>query len=65
VEVARAKARASKKQPAFRYDRRSDEYVMLWKTDQKWTGSCREFVLQLDDGSVHVARFQFMKNPNR
>jgi hypothetical protein len=65
VEVARAKARASKKQAAFRYDRRSDEYVMLWKTDQKWTGSCREFVLQLDDGSVHVARFQFMKKPNR
>ena len=71
VEVARAPAkaskkdRASKKDPAFRYVRRTDEYVMLWKTDQKWNGSCRDFVLQLDDGSVHVARFQFTKKPNR
>ena len=71
VEVARAPAkaskkdRASKKDPAFKYVRRTDEYVMLWKTDQKWNGSCRDFVLQLDDGSVHVARFQFTKKPNR
>jgi hypothetical protein len=57
--------RASKKDPAFKYVQRTDEYVMLWKTDHRWTGSCREFVLQLDDGSVHVARFQFTKNPNR
>jgi hypothetical protein len=53
------------KDPAFKYVRHTDEYVMHWKTDQKWTGSCREFVLQLDDGSVHVARFQFTKKPNR
>jgi hypothetical protein len=59
-----ARARAAKKQPVFKYERRSDEYVMLWKTDHKWTGSCREFVLQLDDGSVHVARFQFTKTPS-
>ena len=59
-----ARARAAKKQPVFRYERRSDEYVMLWKTDPKWTGKCREFMLQLDDGSVHVARFQFTKKPN-
>jgi hypothetical protein len=62
---ASKKDRASKQEPAFKYVRRTDEYVMLWKTDQKWTGSCREFVLQLDDGSVHVARFQFTKKPNR
>ena len=43
------------------YDRRSDKYVMLWKTDKKWAGSCREFVLKLDDGSVHTARFEFEK----
>jgi hypothetical protein len=70
VEMARARAkaskkdRASKKEPAFKYVRRTDEYVMLWKTDEKWNGSCRDFVLQLDDGSVHVARFQFTKKPN-
>ena len=65
VEMARARAHAAKKESAFRYDKRSDEYVMHWKTDQKWTGTCREFVLKLDDGSVHVARFQFTKKPNR
>jgi hypothetical protein len=56
-----ARARAAKKAPVFRYERRTDEYVMLWKTDHRWMGSCREFVLRLDDGSVHSARFQFTK----
>jgi hypothetical protein len=61
-----ARARAAKKQPVFKYERRSDEYVMLWKTDHKWMGNCREFVLRLDDGSVHVAQFQFAKKrPDR
>jgi hypothetical protein len=59
-----ARARATTKQPLFRYERRADEYVMLWKTSHRWTGSCREYVLQLDDDSVHVARFQFTKHPN-
>jgi hypothetical protein len=64
-QLARVHAHASTKQPMFKYLPRSDEYVMRWKTDHKWTGSCREFVLQLDDGSVHAAQFQFTKNPNR
>jgi hypothetical protein len=54
-------ARSSKKKPAFHYERRSDSYVMLWKTERKWAGSCREFALKLDDGSVHTAEFQFVK----
>ena len=29
------------------------------KTDKKWSGTCRDFVLKLDDGSVHTARFEF------
>jgi len=58
--IARA-GQAKKKQPAFEYDRRSDKYVMLWKTDRKWAGSCRDLVLKLDDGSVHTARFEFAK----
>jgi hypothetical protein len=60
-----ARARAAKKQPAFRYDRHSDQYVMVWKTERKWMGTCREFVLKLDDGSVHVAQFQFTKKPDQ
>ncbi len=55
------RARAAQKAPVFRYERRSDEYVMLWKTAHRWMGTCREFVLRLEDGSVHSARFQFMK----
>jgi hypothetical protein len=54
-------ARAAKKRPVFRYERRTDRYVMFWKTERKWAGTCREFVLQLDDGSVHTAQFQFVK----
>jgi hypothetical protein len=58
-------ARAAKKRPAFEYNRHADRYVMLWKTEREWAGDCREFVLRLDDGSVHVAQFQFTKKLNR
>ena len=56
-----ARAAQGKRKGAFEYDRRSDKYVMLWRTDKKWAGTCREFVLKLDDGSVHTARFEFGK----
>jgi hypothetical protein len=61
AEVIARAGQSKKKEPAFEYDRRSDRYVMLWKTDRKWSGSCRELVLKLDDGSVHTARFEFAK----
>ena len=60
-----ARASQDKKKPSFEYDRRSGKYVMLWKTDKKWAGSCRDFVLKLDDGSVHTARFEFAKKRDR
>jgi hypothetical protein len=62
--IARA-AKKKNKKPVFTYVKRSDQYVMLWKTDKKWAGSCREFVLMLDDGSVHTAQFQFKKKHDR
>jgi hypothetical protein len=63
-QAARAGARAAKtQQPVFKYDKKDDEYRMLWRTRPKWKDSCREFVLRLDDGSVHMARFQFAKKP--
>jgi hypothetical protein len=58
-------ARGSKKKPAFDYNRRSDNYTLLWKTERKWAGGCREFTLKLDDGTVHTAEFQFMKRGGR
>jgi hypothetical protein len=60
-----ARAAKKKKKPMFTYVRGRDQYVMLWKTDKKWAGSCREFVLMLDDGSVHTAQFQFKKKHDR
>ena len=60
VQAAAAAATASrwrgraKKKPVFEYERRSGRYWLLWKTDRRWAGSCREFVLKLDDGSVHT-----------
>jgi hypothetical protein len=63
MQVARASH--NRKRPAFEYDRRSGKYGMLWKTDKKWAGSCREFVLGLDDGSVHTARFEFSKKRDK
>ncbi|HET8821003.1 MAG TPA: PxKF domain-containing protein [Thermoleophilaceae bacterium] len=53
--------RAAQKTPVFDYERRSGRYSLRWKTDRRWAGTCREFVLKLDDGSVHTARFQFTK----
>ncbi len=57
--------RGAMKRPAFEYERGTERYMMLWKTDRDWVGSCREFVLRLDDGSIHTARFQFVKHRKR
>jgi hypothetical protein len=54
--------RGSRRKPVFEYERRTDTYVLLWKTERRWAGTCREFVLKLDDGSVHSARFEFAKH---
>ncbi len=31
----------------------------VWKTEKAWAGSCRQFILTLQDGTVHPAYFQF------
>ena len=59
----RNRARGPGQEEGFvRVRRRSDKYVMLWKTDK--TGAPRDFVLKLDDGSLHTARFEFSKTLN-
>lgn len=40
------------------YDETTDEYQLNWKTERRWQGTCRELVLELDDGSLHGAQFQ-------
>ena len=34
-------------------------YVLVWQTDRAWAGTCRAFILKLDDGSTHAFVVQF------
>jgi hypothetical protein len=37
------------------------QYTYYWKTSATWAGTCRSFVLRLNDGSTHEALFRFGK----
>jgi hypothetical protein len=39
-------------------------YRFLWKTEQKWVGSCRQLVLKLDDGTMHRVAVEFVRHGN-
>ena len=41
------------------YNAESGRYHYVWKTANEWSSSCRQFVMKLDDGSVHRANFRF------
>lgn len=41
------------------YDPVADQYVYVWKTSKTWANTCRQLVVRLDDGSLHVANFKF------
>lgn len=41
------------------YDATTDQYSYVWKTDKAWTGTCRQLVVILKDGSIHTANFKF------
>jgi hypothetical protein len=41
------------------YDADSDTYTYVWKTDKKWASTCRLLNVTLDDGTEHLAYFQF------
>ena len=34
-------------------------YIYQWKTSKTWSGTCRQFVLKLVDGTYHRANFSF------
>ena len=40
------------------YDPATDQYTYVWKTNSDWAG-CRKLVVQLNDGTSHVALFNF------
>jgi N-acetylneuraminic acid mutarotase len=42
------------------YDPATGWYHYNWQTDRAWAGTCRQFILRLNDGSeAHVANFRF------
>jgi hypothetical protein len=41
------------------YDPATDQYSYIWKTNTAWAGTCRQFILRLNDGTEHIAYFQF------
>lgn len=43
----------------IRYDTASNQFIYNWKTDSSWAGSCRALQLTLNDGTQHLAMFQF------
>jgi hypothetical protein len=40
---------------------RGKHRLYLWKTSRAWAGTCRQFILKLEDGSVHRADFRFVR----
>lgn len=41
------------------YNPTTNQYAYVRKTDKAWKGTCRMFVLKLDDGTVYYAKFRF------
>jgi hypothetical protein len=41
------------------FRRRKAHYLLLWKTEREWAGSCRQLMLKLKDGTVRRADFRF------
>jgi hypothetical protein len=41
------------------YSGRTNQYNYAWKTERAWAGTCRQFVILLNDGTYHRANFQF------
>ena len=46
-------------QSGLTYDPSSGLYTYVWKTNKAWANTCRQFTLRLNDGSNHIALFQF------
>jgi hypothetical protein len=43
------------------FDASANQYVYVWKTDKAWANSCRLLNVTLNDGTSHLAFFQFSK----
>lgn len=45
----------------LRYDAGSDRYMFLWQSPRAWADTCRELQVRLTDGTLHRARFRFVR----
>lgn len=45
----------------LRYDSSSNQYIFTWQTSKTFAGKSYELLLELNDGSVHNAMFNFTK----
>lgn len=43
------------------YDAASDTYTYVWKTSKSWEDTCRQLVVELDDGTTARANFTFSR----
>lgn len=43
----------------LQYDPATQIYTYVWKTQKAWAGTCRQLIVKLDNGTEHVANFQF------
>ncbi len=43
----------------IRYNRWTDAYTYLWKTDSDWAGSCRQLIVKFTDGSIERVNVEF------
>ena len=43
------------------YRKSKKRYVMVWQTERRWAGTCRQFMLKLEDGTVRRADFKFVR----
>jgi hypothetical protein len=41
------------------YDSTTDTYAYVWKTSKAWAGTCRQFIVKLNDATEHVVLFSF------
>lgn len=44
---------------ALQYISLTDSYLYLWQTKRSWANTCREFSMDLIDGTAHAALFRF------
>lgn len=43
------------------YNQSLDRYTYLWQTERAWAGTCRQFLIALDDRTYHFANLRFTK----